>query len=317
MSAGHDHGRGANERSMWIALGLTGTYMIAEAVGGWLTGSLALLSDAAHMFTDTLALAIALLAIRIGKRAADRQRTFGYGRIEILAAAFNAGMLFVVAGYIFYEAWQRFRLPPEVQSIPMLVIATLGLIVNLAAMRILSGGRSRSLNVKGAYLEVWSDMLGSLGVIVGAAAIHLTGWTWVDPVIAVLIAVWVLPRTYILLKASANVLLEGVPEGVEIDRIEASIRSDADARDVHDLHVWALGSGQVSLAAHVLLAPGAPVDAFLRRTEARLRSEHDVAHTTLQCEFEPCATADNCSLSANGHGHGHGHDGDPGDHRHA
>ena len=303
MSAGHDHGRGANERSMWIALGLTGSFMIAEAIGGWLTGSLALISDAAHMLTDTVALAIALLAIRIGKRAADRRRTFGYGRFEVIAAAFNAGMLFVVALYIFYEAWQRFRMPPELQSVPMLVIATLGLIVNLVSMRILSAGQSESLNVKGAYLEVWSDMLGSLGVIIGAGVIYLTGWTWFDPVIAVLIAVWVLPRTYILLKASANVLLEGVPEGIEIDRIEASIRSDADVLDVHDLHVWGLGSGQVSLAAHLLLVPGTSVDTLLRRMETRLRSGHEIRHVTLQCEFEPCATAENCSLSEAGHTH--------------
>ncbi|MDZ4079792.1 MULTISPECIES: cation diffusion facilitator family transporter [Hydrocarboniphaga] len=308
MGAGHDHGKGANERSMWIALSLTGSFMIAEAVGGWLTGSLALISDAAHMLTDTVALAIALLAIRIGKRAADRRRTFGYGRFEIIAAAFNAGMLFAVAIYIFYEAWQRFRMPPEVQSIPMLVIASLGLIVNLISMRLLSAGQSESLNVKGAYLEVWSDMLGSLGVIIGAGVIYLTGWTWFDPLIAVLIAVWVLPRTYILLKASANVLLEGVPEGVEIDKIESSIRSDADVRGVHDLHIWGLGSGQISLAAHVLLAPGVQVDSFLRRTEMKLKSEYKVTHTTLQCEFEPCADEDICSLSTNVHDRDDEHD---------
>ena len=163
MGAGHSHGqvRAGHERKLWMALGLTGSFMLAEVIGAFVTGSLALLSDAAHMLTDTLALAISLVAIQVAKRPADRKRTFGYARFEILAAAFNALLLFVVAFYILFEAWQRLQAPAEIQSTGMLVIAVLGLIVNLISMGLLASGSSQSLNVKGAYLEVWSDMLGS------------------------------------------------------------------------------------------------------------------------------------------------------------
>ena len=213
MSASHAHGIPStdNERALRIALALTGSFLIAEVIGGVLTGSLALISDAAHMLTDTAALAIALAAIRIARRPADRRRTYGYHRFEILAAAFNALLLFAVALYILVEAYRRFTSPPEIHSVGMLVVASIGLIVNLISIRLLSGGQSDSLNVKGAYLEVWSDLLGSIGVIVGAVVIQLTGWSWVDPLVAVAIGLWVLPRTWILLKDSLNILLEGVP----------------------------------------------------------------------------------------------------------
>jgi len=307
MSAGHDHSAGANERSMWIAFGLTGSFMVAEAVGGWLTGSLALVSDAAHMLTDTVALGIALFAIRMGRKAADRRRTFGYGRFEILAAAFNAGMLFVVAIYIFYEAWQRLLRPPEIQSVPMLVIAVLGLIVNFASMKLLMSGKDKSLNLKGAYLEVWSDMLGSLGVILGAGIIYFTGWAWFDPLIAVAIALWVLPRTYILLRESTNVLLEGVPQGMDLRKVESSLANDASVLDVHDLHVWEIGSGKLSLAAHVLLKPGTEVDGFLKETNERLERDFGIHHTTIQCEYRPCGS-EGCSFDRQAHDHGEEHE---------
>lgn len=227
MSAGHSHAqvRAGHERKLWMALGLTGSFMIAEVIGAFVTGSLALLSDAAHMMTDALALAISLVAIQVAKRAADRKRTFGYARFEILAAAFNALLLFAVAFYILYEAYQRLQAPAEIQSTGMLVIAVLGLIVNLISMRLLSAASGESLNVKGAYLEVWSDMLGSIGVIIAAVVIMFTGWGWVDSVVAAAIGFWVLPRTWTLLKESMNVLLQGVPDGMDIDQVEQAIRS--------------------------------------------------------------------------------------------
>src|SRR5450830_1396493 len=194
MSAEHDHASGSSERALWIALGLTSSVLVAETVGGIVTGSLALISDAAHMLTDSAALAIALVAIRIGQRAADKKRTFGYYRFEILAAAFNALLLFGVAIYILYEAYLRLKSPPQIESTGMFVVAVLGLIINLISMRMLSSGQSSSLNVKGAYLEFWSDLLGSVGVIAGAIIIRFTGWAWVDSAIAVLIGLWVLPR---------------------------------------------------------------------------------------------------------------------------
>ena len=179
----HDHTAGANARQLTIALALTGTFLIVEVIGGLVFNSLALLSDAAHMFTDAAALAIALLAIKIGQRPADEKRTFGYRRFEILAAAFNAVLLFVVAGYVLYEGIKRILDPEPVGSIGMLIVAAAGLVINLISMRILSSGKDRSLNVKGAYLEVWADMLGSLGVLVAAVVITVTDWRWVDPIL--------------------------------------------------------------------------------------------------------------------------------------
>lgn len=191
----HHHGRNANARMLRIALALTGSFVVVEVIGGFVFDSLALLSDAAHMFTDAAALAIALAAIHIGKRAADERRSFGYRRFEILAAAFNALLLVGVAIYVLVEGIQRIIEPAPVQSTGMLVVATFGLLVNLTAMRLLSHGKDKSLNIKGAYLEVLADMLGSLGVIAGAVIIWLTGWRWVDPLVAIAIGLWVLPRT--------------------------------------------------------------------------------------------------------------------------
>jgi len=225
MGAGHDHGISEikHEKPLWWAFGLTSAFLIAEVVGGLLTNSLALLSDAAHMMTDVIALAISLFAVRLSRRPADAKRTYGYARMEAIGAMINGGLLFVVAGYILWEAAGRFRQPPEVSSSGMLVIATIGLVVNMISIRLLSGGKDSSLNVKGAYLEVWSDLLGSLGVIAGALIIRFTGWAWVDTLIAVLIGLWVLPRTWVLLKASLNILLEGVPEGIDVGEVEQAM----------------------------------------------------------------------------------------------
>ena len=289
MSSGHNHAqvRAGHERPLWIALGLTGSFMIAEVIGAFITGSLALLSDAAHMMTDALAMAISLVAIQIAKRPADRKRTFGYARFEILAAAFNALLLFAVAFYILYEAYQRLQAPAEIQSTGMLVIAVLGLLVNLIAMRLLSAGSGESLNVKGAYLEVWSDMLGSVGVIIAAVVIMLTGWGWVDSVVAAAIGFWVLPRTWVLLKESMNVLLQGVPDGIDIDSVEQAIRGVPGVKDVHDLHIWALTSGKNVLSSHLVADAvlGAEQQVLAQVTQL-LHEQFDISHVTLQVEGE-------------------------------
>jgi cobalt-zinc-cadmium efflux system protein len=301
MSAGHSHAlpSSQNEKYIWIALGLTSTFLVVEVIGGLITGSLALISDAAHMLTDTMALAIALAAIRIARKAPDARRTFGYHRFEILAAAFNAVLLFLVAMYILYEAYLRFRSPAEIQSTGMLVIAVFGLIVNLISMRLLSGGKHASLNVKGAYLEVWSDMLGSIGVILGALVIRYTGWAWVDSLIAVLIGFWVLPRTWILLKESVNILLEGVPAGMDIEKVQAALRAVPGVVSVHDFHLWAVTSGKASLTAHVVYDPVYSTEQLLPALKEVLASQFAVYHTTLQFEINPCAhTADGCNYSA-------------------
>ena len=289
MSAGHSHAqvRAGHERKLWFALGLTTSFMIAEVIGAFVTGSLALLSDAAHMMTDALALAISLVAIQVAKRAADRKRTFGYARFEILAAAFNALLLFAVAFYILYEAYQRLQAPAQIQSTGMLVIAVLGLIVNLIAMRLLSAASGESLNVKGAYLEVWSDMLGSIGVMIAAVVIMLTGWGWVDSLVAAAIGFWVLPRTWSLLKESMNVLLQGVPDGIDIDQVEQAIRAIPGVKDVHDLHIWALTSGKNVLSTHLVTDSALDTEhKILSQVTEMLHEQFDISHVTLQIEGE-------------------------------
>ncbi|AVS83618.1 cation diffusion facilitator family transporter [Paracidovorax avenae] len=288
MSAGHDHGANAHEGALKKALLLTAGFLLVEVAGGLWSGSLALLSDAAHMFTDAVALGIALLAIRLGRRAADDARTFGYARFEILAAAFNALLLFGVAGYVLYEAYRRFSSPPEVQSLAMLAVATAGLAINFISMRLLAGGREQSLNVKGAYLEVWADLLGSVGVIAGAIVIYFTGWTWVDTAVAVAIGLWVLPRTWTLLSESVNVLLEGVPREVDIQAVSRLLQDYPGVLDVHDLHIWSVSNGKTSLTAHVVYDPRIDPQQALRDLRARLAGEYSIHHSTLQMETQAC-----------------------------
>lgn len=288
MSAGHTHGTAgaAHEPRLWIAFILTSTFLVAEVIGGLITGSLALLSDAAHMFTDAAAQAIALAAIRVGRRPADRRRTFGYYRFEILAAAFNAILLFGVALYILYEAWRRLQNPPEILSLGMLAIGTLGLIVNLISMRLLSAGSEASLNVKGAYLEVWSDMLGSIGVILAAIVIYLTGWSWVDSAIAAAIGLWVVPRTWTLLKESTNILLQGVPEGIELGAVDRALRAIDGVADLHDLHVWSLTSGKHVLSVHVVADLAARDEQEILAKVDRAARAFGIGHTTVQVESQ-------------------------------
>lgn len=299
MSAGHDHSHGhshtagANERSLKFALGLTTTFLLVELVAGVLTQSLALISDAAHMFTDTAALAIALVAIRMGRRVADSKRTFGYHRFEILAAAFNAMLLFGVAVYIGFEAYLRLKSPPDVGSTGMLVVALVGMAVNLVSMRMLAGGKDANLNMRGAYLEAWSDMLGSLGVVLAALVIKFTGWLWVDSAVAVLIALWVLPRTWSLLRASVNILLEGVPEGIDLVKVRDALLTVPGVSSIHDLHVWALTSGKVSLTVHVVNEPAVDAETrILPEVRRRLADQFAITHITVQCELEPCHQTD-------------------------
>lgn len=283
MNAGHDHADRQTlpeSRLIWALL-LTGGYLVAQVVGGIVYGSLALLSDAAHMFTDVMGLVIALGAIRLGKRPADPRRTFGYRRFEILAAALNAAVLFVVAFYILFEAYQRLSHPAQVQSLPMLLVALGGLVVNLIAVRLLAGGSRESLNVRGAYLEVLSDLLGSLAVIAGAIVIYFSGWNWVDPVLAGLIGLWVLPRTWVLLSQSTNILLEGVPEGIDLLKLQSELAALTGVKAVHDLHVWAITSGEHSLSVHLVMEP--PDFAIIPQAQ-QVAERHGIEHITVQLE---------------------------------
>lgn len=292
MGAGHDHaGANANSRRLAIALALTSTFLTAEVVAGFMFNSLALLSDAAHMFTDAAALAIALAAIKIGARKPDDRRTFGYRRFEILAAAFNAILLFGVAIYVLVEGIQRLRAPEAVESTGMLVVATLGLVINLISLRLLSAGKDKSLNVKGAYLEVWADMLGSVGVIVAALVIRFTGWQWVDPIVAIAIGLWVLPRTWVLLRDSTNILLESAPREMVVADVRKAMLETAGVTGVHDLHVWVTGADQASASAHVVLADGADAEDVRQAVSARLRNDYKLEHITIQTERVACQDA--------------------------
>lgn len=289
--AGHNHGAGASTRRLAIALSLTSVFLVAELVGAFLFDSLALLSDAAHMFTDSAALAIALAAVKIGQRPPDDKRTFGYRRFEILAAAFNAILLFAVAGYVLIEGIGRFFDPKPVESVGMLTVATIGLVVNLISMRVLAGGKDDSLNVKGAYLEVWADMLGSLGVIAAAVAIYLTGYNWIDPIVAIGIGLWVLPRTWVLLRDTTHILLQGVPRGFDLKAIRAAINEAAGVAGVHDLHLWSVAGDDASMTAHVALADGADAEATRRALAEMLESRFAIHHATIQTETAPCGDA--------------------------
>ena len=290
-SKGHTHTAGANSRMIAIALGLTTAFLVAELIGSFLFDSLALLSDAAHMFTDSAALAIALAAIKIGQRPADDERTYGYRRFEILAAAFNALLLFAVAGYVLWEGIARFLEPVEVQSAGMLAVAAIGLVVNIIAMRLLAAGKEQSLNVKGAYLEVWADMLGSIGVIAGAILIMLTGWQWVDPLVAIGIGLWVLPRTWTLLRDTTHILLEGVPRGLRLAEVRAAISGTPGVASTHDLHVWSMTSDDISVSAHVELEQDADAEQVRLAVAERLHARFEIEHATIQVEEEACVDA--------------------------
>lgn len=310
-SHGHDHSHAVvtedNAKKLTFALVLTSIFLIVEVIAGVMTQSLALLSDAAHMFTDAAALAIALVAIKIGKLPADDKRTFGYQRFEILAALFNASMLFMVALYILYEAYQRFSHPPEIESVGMMIVASLGLVINLISMKILFSSSKDSLNIKGAYLEVFSDALGSVGVIIGAIIIYFTQWFWIDSIIAVLIGFWVLPRTWILLKQSIHILLEGVPEEIDIEKLRADLLHLKQVESIHQLKVWAISSKNIHLTVH-LYAPQADQNALYEQALELLSHEHGITEMTLQIEQNECMVQMHMQGELERPQHQHSHD---------
>lgn len=280
--------RRANKRRLTIVFGLTTTYMLAEAIGGLLTGSLALLADAGHMLTDAGALGLALFAIRYAERPANPQKSFGYYRAEVMAALANAVVLLLISFYILYEAWQRFAHPPKVMSWPMLVIAAIGLGVNLVGMRLLSGSAGQSLNVKAAYLEVLSDTLGSLGVIAASIIMLTTGWYLADPIFGAAIGLFILPRTWKMLKEAAHVLMEGVPANVSLQTVEQEMLKIRGVVAVHDLHVWTLTSGLDSMSGHVFIENPGEGMTILAELRSMLAERFGISHTTIQVEDREC-----------------------------
>lgn len=284
---GNDHVQSAgsrNKRSLAIVFGLTSLYLIVEVIGGLLTKSLALLADAGHMLTDVAGVGLALLAIRFAERPATPERTYGYYRFEILAALTNAVVLILISFYILYEAYQRFLDPPKVESGAMLGVAAVGLAVNLIGMYILRAGSQESLNMKGAYFEVLSDMLTSIGVIVAGVIMLTTGWYYADPLISAGIGLFILPRTWALLKDAVGVLLEGTPSDVNLAALRESLSQVQGVAAVHDLHVWSLTSSVNAASFHAVLSEGAGHDEMLAQLHDHVTKNFKINHVTVQIE---------------------------------
>lgn len=289
---GHDDAIRAASRHrgrLWAAFALLGVFALVAAATAVFTDSLALLSDAAHMFIDVLGIGLALAAIYAASRAAVRgarspQRTFGLYRLEVLAALANAVLLFGVAGYVLVAAVRRFADPPEVLAGPMLVVAAAGLVVNLVAFRLLRTGARDSLTVRGAYLEVIGDLLGSVGVLVAAFVIQVTGWRYADPIVAVAVAVFILPRTWALARAAVRVLVQAAPEHLDVHAVRGTLAAVSGVRDVHDLHVWTLTSGMDVASAHLSVDPATDLGNVLSDAREALQDGYGIDHATLQVE---------------------------------
>jgi len=275
---------------LWTVLVLTSCFLLAEVAVALATGSLSLLADAAHMLVDTGGLLMSLLAVWFAERPATPAKTYGYYRVEILAALVNGVVLCLLAAGIVVKAYERLWRPPDVAGGPILVVALLGLVVNLASVGLLRSGAGESLNVRSAYLEVLGDAASSAAVIVAGAVILLTGWTVADPLASLAIALFILPRTWTLLRHAVNVLLEGAPPHLDVPEIEAALCSHAGVRRVHDLHVWTLTSGREAMSAHVVVGPDTAAANILDELHVILHTRFGIDHTTIQVETEPAET---------------------------
>ena len=286
MAHDHAHSAAAAHRGRLAAVfALTLVILVVELVGAALSGSLALLADAGHVLTDGAGVGLALLAIRFAARPATPQRTFGYYRLEILAAVANAVLLFGVAGFVLVEAWRRLSEPPAVASGLMLAVAAVGLVANAVSMWLLRDGQRTSLNMRGAYLEVWGDLLGSVAVLAAAVVIALTGFRAADPIASAVIAVAIVPRTWRLLREAVDVLLEAAPKGVDLAEVRRHLVETPGVTDVHDLHAWTITSGLPVLSVHVVLERDADAGKVLDGLGACLAGHFDIEHSTFQLEL--------------------------------
>jgi cobalt-zinc-cadmium efflux system protein len=291
VHAGHVHGAvaarragGRYRRRLALAFAVVGAFFFVELVAGLVVNSLALLSDAGHMFTDVIGLGMGLAAITIANRPAGGQRTFGLYRTEILAALANAVLLFVVAGLVLYEAARRLDHPVDVASGPLLVVASVGLVVNVIAFLLLREGARASINVEGAYLEVLADLLGSLGAIAAGIVIRVTGWNWVDAAAGAVIGVFILPRTWRLARQALRVLVESAPPHLDVEALRGDLHRIAGVVDVHDVHAWTLTSDMDVASAHLMVASGTDTHRVLDQARAMLAERYHVSHATLQIE---------------------------------
>lgn len=286
---GHHHGHpshSGNRRRLAITLLLVSGYMIAEILGGLWANSLALLADAGHMFSDAVALGLSLFALWFAGRPAGTQSTYGYYRTEILAALVNGAALVAVSILIFLEAYRRLLEPPEVQGTLMMTIAVGGLAVNLLGLWLLGEGREENLNVRGAWLHILSDTLGSVGAILAGVLIWAFGWNWADPAISALIGVLIIYSSWRLLAEAVAVLMESAPRGIDVDEVRRALAGTSGVLEIHDLHVWTITSGMDSLSAHLVATEGRPHTALLTEVRSVLHDRFGIHHVTIQIEME-------------------------------
>ncbi len=282
---GHHHHRAEQSRNrLIIVLGLTALYMFAEAFGGWWTGSLALWADAGHMLADVASFGLALMAVWFSSRPATSDKTFGYYRLEILAALTNGVGLVLIALFIFYEAYLRWAVAPPVRSLPMTIVAAGGLAINLICARLLHNDRQVDLNVRGAWLHVLSDALGSVGALTAGLIITFSGWYQVDPLISVFIGVLIIWSAWHLIREATNVLLEGTPAHINLAAVETAILETDGVSEVHDLHIWTITSGREALSAHIVHGHNSSQPLLLKELRSKLHDQFGVDHLTLQME---------------------------------
>jgi cobalt-zinc-cadmium efflux system protein len=301
--AGHDHLHGVTDqhRIGW-AFGIIAVFMIVEAVGGLMSGSLALLADAGHMISDAAALGFSWLAIHYGRRPATARHSYGYKRLEILAAFVNGCALFVIAAAIVIEAIRRFASPLPVAGTPMLIVAFLGLAANLAAFAILHGGNRENLNLRGAWLHALGDMLGSVAAIVAAGVILSTGWTPIDPILSILVALIVLKSAWGIVRSSAHILLEGTPEGISLGEIKADLEQHvSEVRNAHHIHVWSITGEHHLVTLHVHPVAGANPRDVVAAVQQRLATRFRIDHVTVQVEHDDCVDGHDESGKSNCH----------------
>ena len=282
--AGPHRDRAGELQALRVGLAVTALLCLAELIGGWLTNSLALISDAAHMFTDVGALALAVFAVRFAARPASQQKTFGYHRAEILAALVNGVVLWVVVFFILWEAWQRFLEPETVRARGMLVVAVFGLVANVVVALRLRAHRDESLNLRGAYLHVVSDLLGSIGAVAAGVVLVTTGWAGADAVASVGIAILILAGSWRLVREAVDVLMEAVPPHVDLERLERALASVPGTCEIHDLHVWSITTGHCALSVHAVVDGSASDDEILDAMEALCARDFLIDHATIQLE---------------------------------
>ena len=289
----------ANQRRLLIALAITALMTLVELAGGLMSNSLALLGDAGHMFTDTLALGLSVVALSLAKRPASQTRTYGFHRAEVLAALANGTILLLICGFIFYEAYQRFVEPPEVRGGLMLVVAAVGLLANLIGVLILRSASRDNLNVKGAFLHMWGDTVSSAGVIVAAVIILVADWTIVDPIVSIFVGLLILRGAVGLVLESNDILLEAVPKHLDVARVSSAIKQIEGVRDVHDVHLWTITSGIYALSCHLLIEDRMVSDSghIVEEVNEVLNQRFGIGHSTLQLECEECANSPVCRLS--------------------